>query len=458
MSEPGAPAGGPSAAGEAGDRTDVAARVTELLETVLAYAVLDFSRTAAMGDGGDDLDGLAAGINMLGEELAAVHHELEQRTTGLMALTERLEDEVAERRRVEQRLARANTELSGTVERLNWFTDKFAQLTEMSNVLQVAGDREEAVALLGQFGGEVFTGTAGDVYIFAASRDVLEVIGGWGGGEHDIPATISRGGCWALRRGRLHRGRPQGGLRCAHMPRGVVGRTLCVPLTAQGEILGLLHLRWEVAPRPESDDQGRGDQEQSDSAYEQLAMAAGEQIALAVANLDLRATLRSQSIRDPLTGLYNRRFLDETLNRELQRAGRDDSPVSVLMLDIDHFKSFNDRYGHAAGDAALRDVVVRVLEGIRGEDVAVRYGGEELVVVMAGLGPADAASRAEHIRTRIAESPFAWHGRPLGKLTVSIGVAAYPGNAATADQLVHAADTALYEAKSNGRDRVALAT
>lgn len=436
---------------------DTAARIAVLLEVVQRYAALDFTGAAPADDRSDDLGALAAGITMLGEELEASHAELEQRvaerTAELTALTGRLEDEVTERRRAEQRLETVNDELHGTVAHLRWLNEQVGRLTEMSNLFQVARDRDEAFAVLGQFGAEIFTGTHGEVYVFVASRDALERVATWGG---DAPAatTMAPDGCWALRQGRRYRTRVGEGLRCSHVPSEARGRSLCIPLTAQGTVLGLLHLRWRNGA-DESD--GTDTTLEARGEFEGLAIAAGEQFALSLSNLELRAALRSQSIRDALTGLYNRRYFDETLGRELQRAGREDLSVTVLMLDIDRFKSFNDAYGHAAGDAVLGEVATLLLEEIRGEDVACRYGGEELAVIMAGYDPSDAADRAERIRASIAERPFTWRGQPVGHVTVSVGVATFPRHGTTPDQVVRAADAALYEAKNAGRDRVAMA-
>ncbi len=168
----------------------------------------------------------------------------------------------------------------------------------------------------------------------------------------------------------------------------------------------------------------------------------------------LQVQLREQSIRDPLTGAYNRRFLAEILDKELARAERSRYPVSLLMLDIDHFKDVNDTYGHPAGDEALKTLVEVIENKVRHSDIICRYGGEEFVIILPQTAPTDALRRAEYLRRILQEafSHFTDHGRPV---TVSIGVAA-ANEGENSDQLIFRADRALYQAKEAGRNRVML--
>jgi diguanylate cyclase (GGDEF)-like protein len=219
-----------------------------------------------------------------------------------------------------------------------------------------------------------------------------------------------------------------------------------VPLVAQGESLGVLQLQF---PEPE---EGR-----HDPGGERLIQLLAENLALALANLKLRETLRYQSIRDPLTGLFNRRYLEESLERELHRARRGKRAVAVLMLDLDHFKRFNDEHGHAAGDALLREVGGLLKNKVRGSDVACRYGGEELAIILPEAELRDAAHRADQIRDAIRRLAIQQAGQTLGSVTVSIGIATYPQHGESVEQLLSQADAALYRAKDLGRDRVELA-
>jgi diguanylate cyclase (GGDEF)-like protein len=186
------------------------------------------------------------------------------------------------------------------------------------------------------------------------------------------------------------------------------------------------------------------------------AIAVAERISWALANLSMREVLRVQSIRDPLTGLFNRRYLEESLERELRRAVRNHQSVSILMLDVDHFKSFNDTFGHQAGDTLLRALSNFLVHRTRGHDIVSRFGGEEFVVVLTDASLDAAYKRAELLREELKQLTVI-HGRQvLGCITLSIGVASFPAHGGTLNELLHAADQALYRAKADGRDRVAV--
>jgi diguanylate cyclase (GGDEF)-like protein len=194
------------------------------------------------------------------------------------------------------------------------------------------------------------------------------------------------------------------------------------------------------------------------SDRQRLAKTLGEQVALALANLRLRATLREQSLRDPLTGLFNRRYMEESLDREIRRALREGYGLGVLMVDVDHFKRLNDAFGHAAGDQVLREIGHLLGTAVRGEDIACRYGGEEFVIILPKASLADTHRRAEALREGIKTLQFDEPMRHYPSTTISVGVAAYPEHGARADELILAADSALYRAKAEGRDRVVVAS
>jgi diguanylate cyclase (GGDEF)-like protein len=174
---------------------------------------------------------------------------------------------------------------------------------------------------------------------------------------------------------------------------------------------------------------------------------------LALANLRLREALRNQSIVDPLTGLFNRRYLERILDRECRRASRSGRPISVLMLDVDHFKRFNDTWGHDGGDMVLRELASLMRHLFRGEDVACRYGGEEFVVLLTDTALEAAQARAEEFREAVHHLSVEYRRQTMGAITISIGIAAFPDQGLTPDTLIEAADRALYQAKAAGRDR-----
>jgi diguanylate cyclase (GGDEF)-like protein len=182
------------------------------------------------------------------------------------------------------------------------------------------------------------------------------------------------------------------------------------------------------------------------------------QVGLSVANIRLREALRIQSVRDALTGLYNRRYLEETLEREMRRAARAVQSLGILMIDLDHFKKFNDTYGHDAGDAVLRETGASLSKGIRAEDFVCRFGGEEFVVILPTADPETSRARAERLRTKMRELTIMYQGKSLGMVTISVGVAAFPAHGTSPKELMAAADAALYEAKRGGRDQVVVAS
>ena len=275
---------------------------------------------------------------------------------------------------------------------------------------------------------------------------MLKHVTSWGN-RRAPDATLAPEECWALRLGSPHFVARQGTIRCKHA-REDAASYVCMPVQGQGQILGLLHVAVEVSPRslrPARD-------------IEQRLRAMTDRIGPALANLKLRDTLREMALRDGLTGLYNRRYLEDALNRELLRAERSRQPVSVLMIDIDHFKSFNDKFGHDAGDFVLSVLARTIKQSIRPSDIACRYGGEELAVVLAEANVECAVERAAQIRLAIHGANLTHLGQTLPAPTASFGVAVYPKNGTKPTDLLKAADQALYRAKKEGRDRVCVAT
>jgi diguanylate cyclase (GGDEF)-like protein len=220
-------------------------------------------------------------------------------------------------------------------------------------------------------------------------------------------------------------------------------------MVAQGSSLGIL----TIVDRVFCDESGSP----ITSRKTKLASVFAEQMSLAFANLQLRDTLKYQSVRDPLTGLFNRRHMEEVLERELLRAARKSTTATLLMIDIDHFKRFNDTYGHEAGDLLLRELGSVLRDQVRGGDVACRYGGEEFLLIMGETDIELACRRAENLREKTAALQLHYRGQVLRRITLSIGVAGFPAHGNTAAKLISAADEALYRAKREGRDRVLVA-
>jgi diguanylate cyclase (GGDEF)-like protein/PAS domain S-box-containing protein len=324
-----------------------------------------------------------------------------------------------------------------------------AKLTELLDTLQCCQTIEEAYKITSGILPAALPSRAGAVCITSSSRNVVEAVATWG----DALATERTFGpddCWALRRGKVHQVYdPKSALHCVHVTGSPADGYLCVPLAAQGETLGVLYL--EVPARSEAPST-EARPVPMDILFRRATIV-GDRISLALANLRLREALRRQSIRDPLTGLFNRRYMEESLERELSRAVRNDQPVAVLMLDIDHFKRFNDTFGHQAGDKLLRALGDFLMQRTRGQDVACRYGGEEFALIMANAAADAARKRADLLREELKELTVEYGGQTLGRVTVSIGIAVFPSNADNAEHLLKAADNALYRAKEEGRDR-----
>lgn len=318
----------------------------------------------------------------------------------------------------------------------------------MGELLQSCESLDETYEVVARYAGQLFAGDSEAVYVLAASRNIVEAVASWDDGVAEHEAVFAPSACWGLRRGRAHQAGGSGGLVCAHAADHAAADALCIPMVAQSEALGVLHLRG-IEPLGETTE-GAAD------TRRQLAVAVAEHLALALANFRLRASLRAQSIRDPLTGLYNRRYLEESLERELRRAARRQRPLSVVSIDVDHFKKFNDTFGHSAGDAVLAAVGRILLENVRGEDIVCRMGGEELMVILPDCPEDAAVERAEELRHLVRNLTVEFHGQALGMITVSLGVATFPAHGTTGESLLLAADAALYAAKAQGRDRTLL--
>ncbi len=322
-------------------------------------------------------------------------------------------------------------------------------LSALNVWLQSCSSLHELYDMIAAFLAKLLPTCPGSLFIYANSRDVLESAKAWNGGR--IVPTMQPEDCWALRRGRAYTyGEEEIAFVCTHVGADHAERYSCIPILAHGETIGLFHLEFPDGERT-------GDAAADDALMAEqrrLAIACAEQISLAIANVKLRDRLRDQSIRDPLTGLYNRRYLLETCRREFARAVRTKSSVGMLSLDIDNFKKFNDDYGHEAGDLVLREVGNSLETMFRTEDLSCRFGGDEFVVVLPGADTVAAVGRAENLRSRIEALTVRYLDQDLPRITISVGVAAFPGAGDTPEATLKAADDALYRAKAHGRNRV----
>ncbi|MBI4877120.1 MAG: diguanylate cyclase [Acidobacteria bacterium] len=348
--------------------------------------------------------------------------------------------DITQQKRAEEELRQANQALRRSVSELESRNRDSALLSEMGEMLQTCQTIEEACAVAAHSAQRLFPALTGALYLASDTGGGFERAAEWGESPSG-PRGLAPEQCWALRRGRPHVSDTRSpGPRCQHLDEAPEGWHICVLLAASGERLSIIHLQTGAGtPLP--------------GAKQRVLETVGEHLALAVANLRLREHLRGQSIRDPLTGLFNRRYLEEGLTRELLGASREEHPLSVVMLDIDHFKRVNDVFGHDAGDAVLCQLAAFLQQQVRKGDFVCRYGGEEIVLVFPGSPSQNTADMAEKLRAGIRALRMEHRGQDLGAITVSLGVAGFPDHGATAEALVRSADTALYQAKTQGRDR-----
>ncbi len=354
--------------------------------------------------------------------------------------------DISARKAAESETKRLSEQQSLLVIDLKQQKEELSKLREMADLIQSCMTLHEAYRIVGSFAQSLFSAESGAVYMLNASRNLAEATTSWG----KIPSeeeVFQPEDCWALRRTKVNLvDTQQSTLQCAHVHDKIQGGYLCLPLSAQGETFGTLHLR---------DTAVAGAQRLSNRSS--LIELFAEQVALALGNLKLRETLRLQSIRDPLTGLFNRRYLEETLAREERRAVRAQTSIGIIVFDVDHFKRFNDSYGHDAGDAVLRALGSLLQTHVRDGDIACRYGGEEFVIALPGASLAITTERAEALRKLTEKLPALLSGRSPGEITISLGAAAYPDHGMTWQEAIGAADKALYKAKHEGRNRVVVA-
>jgi diguanylate cyclase (GGDEF)-like protein/PAS domain S-box-containing protein len=371
-----------------------------------------------------------------------LEQQILERTMQLADANTRLQEEMLEkdfaRNELDQQTERMLHELKKRSERAT-------MLAKMGELLQSCASREEVFAAALGFAPKIFPSVPGAVSLLDASRSVAEVIGSWSGCL--LPMSVFEPtSCWALRTGHPHLvSAGDSTARCAHAV-GVKNTYLCTPILAQGETLGIVHF------------QATDEAPELDSSELSFKTTFAGQVGLSIANIKLREALRTQSIKDALTGLYNRRYMEETLEREVRRAARAEQSLGIIMLDLDHFKKFNDTYGHDAGDAVLRETGTFLFKNVRSEDFVCRFGGEEFVVILPTADLAATRSRAERVRSKLKELTIMHQGRSMGMITISVGVAAFPGHGTSPKELMAAADAALYEAKRAGRDQVVVAT
>lgn len=318
-------------------------------------------------------------------------------------------------------------------------------LGQLDEWLQSCKSLKELFAIVTRFMPKLLPGSKGELYVYSNSRDALDGMCKWN--TVDLHESISADSCWALRRGRSYE-YEEGGLcvECehvsAHRYEVSVPEYICIPIIAHGDTVGLLHIRF--------------DRLAADSAHmtqsAQFAIRCGEHISMAIANVKLRDELHEQSVRDPLTGLFNRRYLVEALRREISAGERRGTGFGLVSFDIDHFKTFNDNHGHDAGDVVLRTFGARIVECLGDRDVACRLGGDEFAILLPDADLDAAFALAQRLRETTPLMTVRYGEAVLPKITISAGVTSYPEGGTRPQTLMQLVDKALYAAKENGRD------
>jgi diguanylate cyclase (GGDEF)-like protein/PAS domain S-box-containing protein len=350
---------------------------------------------------------------------------------------------------LEQRVEERTAQLSSYIDILELRNTHESLLREMGEMLQVCRSVDESFPIINQYVSLFFPKQNGALFLFATDKNILKSVVSWGNTD-EIEMQFNRDECWALRQGKMYGicNNINQLLPCEHIQKKENLAYLCLPITAQGEVLGLLHI---VQPCINEDIVC------IDQNLKAIATTFTDHLGLSLANLKLQEKLRNQSMTDPLTGLYNRRFMEEFAQKELLRAKRHASTFSMIILDIDYFKNFNDTYGHNAGDLVLQEIAFYFQKHCRISDIVCRYGGEEFVILLPNCLANDAMDLAEKLCRGVREHVrIPYHNATLS-VTISMGVASIPTHGKELDEMIKAADRALYQAKGNGRDRVIMA-
>lgn len=367
-------------------------------------------------------------------------------TSSLAVLTD-----ITEMKRTERVLRSMKDQLEQTIQKLEEKNEQANLFIQMSDSLQLTQDEKEVTRIAMNYARQFFPEESGALYLKKIGDWPLQKAESWG--EFNFQADyFSSEECWALRKGQLHSfENPERDILCPHLlDEKMPGPSLCIPLSAFGESIGVLVM---TCCREKKKGEKRSPEEYR-AQRQWLALNFSQRLAAAIFVIRLLESLREQSIRDPLTGLYNRRFLEESLAREIFRAKRSASMIAVMMLDIDHFKQFNDIYGHDAGDAVLQGIARVLQKFVRREDIVCRYGGEEFAIIMPVTLKEIALKRAEVILDKIRHLEIQYKGNLFQRITISIGLAFFPENGTSGEEVLQAADAALLEAKRAGRDRL----
>lgn len=395
-------------------------RLTQITEEI---AVGEFT-TSGQSDRNDEIGWLAKSINSMSHKLKESYQDLERK--------------VAERT---HKLEETNIKLEETIESLatrNRQSELFRRYVEE---LQLCENKEDTVSVLISACEALLTGDHGGISILNPETGKIETIVTWG--EGSFPKFASGvDECRALKTKQVHAClNPETQANCEHNHK-TMARGFCVPVIVQGNLSGALHVVVRTKDKKQF------------SIKQRIGENLIQAYTLFLSNLELRHTLQQESVRDPLTGLFNRRFMEETLKRESSRAKREKFSIGIIMADVDHFKNFNDTYGHDAGDTVLKKLAEMLQRGIRDEDVVCRYGGEEFILILPNTSLSHTMNRAEEIRRHVEMNMVMKLETESVKITISLGVSVYEVGGDDIEDVIKVADQGLYAAKKAGRNTV----
>lgn len=374
------------------------------------------------------------------EDLLRVERSLDLMSDELNERNRKLHAEIAQRQKIEE-------QLKSSIRQLERKNKQISQLNAMGEMLQSCRSLDHAYHIIANELQKLFLTRSGAIAVRDEASDTLLPVATWGKQLPLCKAAVDKQ-CPALSAENQEGSTTEKS--CLRRRRGASGH-LCIRLATRGQQIGMIHVRLKSETLERSNDTAIDD-------HQQLVQTTSDHISLALANLRLQDSLRQQTLHDALTGLYNRRHMEVSLERECCRARRAVKPLGIIMLDIDHFKRFNDRYGHQAGDEVLTALGAFLNRQIRGEDIACRYGGEEFILIMPGADLANTRRRAEQICRDVPRTlNVEFEGHALGEITISVGVSCFPVSGIAHHDVVKAADIALYEAKRGGRNRVVAA-
>lgn len=342
----------------------------------------------------------------------------------------------------EEELQKVNQKLEQDRNSLQKINNKIILITEFSETLIACANEHEIIEAISSYISEILNFSKGALYLFNRLDNEFELKTFWGESQNSFKLKFNTRECWGMRNGTLHEKNSfHPAVQCQHLPEFQPAISyICMPVIAHNEVYGLISLQVENVNFQAS-------------MVNVIVNMVSKTIAIAVANVNLQQLLKDQALHDTLTGLYNRRFFDDYLKRQIINAQREKQEFGIILFDIDNFKQANDTYGHEVGDTILHRLGMLLSKIIRANDVVCRYGGEEFVCVLSNSSSALTKKRGEEIRVAVSKL---FEGPMPPRTTISVGVSAYPSDGATACELIEAADKAMYVAKRMGKNRLVM--